>query len=178
MQRSAIRQFKEQFCRVERRISRIETTRRRTCSYKVGAIARNVVPDDPTIETVQLDSHADTSVFGRNFLVIAYTGRECDVMPYSDTHESVKGVSVATAWTCMNTGQTYILVIHEGLWMGELMDNSLINPNQLRAFGRTVQDNPYCRSTLYLEDPESVLTMPYETAGTNSFVTTRTPTQD
>ncbi len=58
------------------------------------------------------------------------------------------------------------------------MDNSLINPNQLRAFGCTVQDNPYCESPLYLEDPESVLTMPFETAGTNIFVTTKTPTQD
>ncbi len=121
MQRSAIRQFKEQLRCVERQIGRIERTRRRTHSYKVGAIARNLVPGDQIVGTVELDSHADTSVFGRYFLVIEYTGRECDVMPYPDTYESVKGVSVvsaATAWTCMDTGQTYILVIHEGLWMG------------------------------------------------------------
>ncbi len=63
------------------------------------------------------------------------------MMLYSDTYKSLKIVSIAsaaTARTCMDTGQTYILVIHEGLWIAELMDNSLINPNQLRALGCTV----------------------------------------
>ncbi len=109
------------------------------------------MPHDPIVGTVELDYHADTSVFDRNFLVLGYRGRECDVTPYSGTYESFKGVSIvsdATAWTYMDKGQTYILVIHEGLWMVELMDNSPINANQLHAFGSTVHDNTYCEVVL------------------------------
>ena len=62
--------------------------------------------------------------------------------------------------------------------MGETMTNSLINPNQLRAYGCIVQDNPYSGSPLYIEDPESVVTIPLTTIGTNILTTTRTPTQD
>ena len=130
---------------------------------------------------MELDSHADTTVFGKNFLILHYTGRECDVMPYTDTYEAVKGVpivSAATAWTSQVTGQTYILILHEGLWMGESMPNSLINPNQLRAFGCTVQDNPYSGAPIYIEDPEGTVAIPLETVGTNLLATTRTPTQD
>ena len=162
-------------------IGRITTTGRRNRFAKIGAMARNLVPGEPIVGTVELDSHADTTVFGKNFLILHYTGRECDVMPYSDTYESIKGVPIvtaATAWTCQDSGETYILVFHEGLWMGESMPNTLINPNQLRAYGCTVQDNPYCGSPLYLEDSNGTITIPLSTIGTNILTTTRTPTQD
>ena len=103
------------------------------------------------------------------------------MLPYTDTYESVKGVSIvtaATAWTCLESGQTYILVFHEGLWMGESMPNSLINPNQLRAFGCIVQDNPFSGAPVYIEDPDAVVVIPLETVGTNILATTRTPTQN
>ena len=164
-----------------RQNARVTTTQRRSRTTKIAATMRNMVPDEPCIGTVELDSHADTTVFGRNFLILGYTGRECDVMPYTDTYESVKGVPIvtaATAWTNLESGETFILVFHEGLWMGETMPNSLINPNQLRAFGCTVQDNPYNGAPLYLEDPDEVITLPLETAGTNILATTRTPSQD
>ena len=95
-------------------IMRITTTKRRQRSAIIGATKRNLVPEEPTVGTIELDSHADTTVFGSNFLVITYTGRECDVSPYTDTYESVKGVPIATAataWTCQDTGQTYILIL-------------------------------------------------------------------
>ena len=58
------------------------------------------------------------------------------------------------------------------------MQNSLMNPNQLRAFGCIVQDNPYSGAPLYIEDPDEVVTVPFEMVGMNIFVTTRTPMQD
>ena len=67
---------------------------------------------------VELDSHADTIVFGKNCVVLQYTGRECDVAPYTDTYDSIKGVPVvqaATAWTSPETSQTYVLIFNEGL---------------------------------------------------------------
>ena len=98
-----------------RQNARVTTTQRRSRTTKIAATMRNMVPDEPCIGTVELDSHADTTVFGRNFLILGYTGRECDVMPYTDTYESVKGVPIvtaATAWTNLESGETFILVFH------------------------------------------------------------------
>ena len=63
-----------------------------------------------------------------------YSGRQCDVSPYTDAYEAIKSVPIATAgtaWTSAATGETYILVFHKGLWIGYHMEHSLLNPNQL-----------------------------------------------
>ena len=83
---------------------------------------------------IGIDIHADTIVFGSNFTPMQYSGRECDVSPYTDAYESINSVPIATAgtaWTSTETGETYILVFHEGLCVGYQMEHSLLNPNQL-----------------------------------------------
>ena len=40
-------------------------------------------------------------------------------------------------------GMAYLLVFHESLWMGDKLDCTLVNPNQLWAYGVSVQDNPF-----------------------------------
>ena len=35
------------------------------------------------------------------------------------------------------------LIFHESLWMGDKLDHTLVNPNQLQAYGVSVQDNPF-----------------------------------
>ena len=85
-------------------------------------------------------------MFERNFVVIHFNGSECDVSPYTDAYDAIKIVRIATArtaYTSQETGQTYILVFHEELWMGDLMEHSLANPNQLQYYRTTVQDNPF-----------------------------------
>ena len=57
--------------------------------------------------------------------------------------------------TLFGTGQTYILVFHEGIWMGDLMEHSLANPNQLQYYGTTVQDNLLSDSPLYIMSEDS-----------------------
>ncbi len=118
-------------------------------------------------------------VIWEKFLILQHKGREYDFMPYTETYKSMKGVSIVTAetaWTCLETGQTCVLFFHKGLWMGESMPNSLINPNKLRAYGCTVQDNPFCGLPLYIEDPEGVLTVSswrYEYFGNDKDSNTR-----
>ena len=100
---------------------------------------------------IELDSHADTILFGKNCVVLNFTGRECDVLPYTDTYESINSVPIAkagTAWTLPETEATYILLFNEGLWMGDNIYHSLIKPNQLRLYVVTVQDNPLSLSPL------------------------------
>ena len=123
------------------------TTERRTVS-----VARSSVPSDSThYGRCELDSHADTIVAGKNCVVLSYTGKECNVLPYREDYEAVNNIPiahVATAWQCPESGELYILVFHEALWMGDTMTTSLINPNQLRHFGVNVQDDPTSRRPL------------------------------
>ena len=49
-----------------------------------------------------MDSHADTTVLGSNCVVLAYTGKECEVSPYADEYDAIRNVPVvtgATVWT-------------------------------------------------------------------------------
>ena len=110
-----------------------------------------------------------------------YTDHECDVSPYTDTYEDIKNVPIVTggtAYTSQTSGETFILVMHEGLWMGDQMDNSLLNPNQLRHFGVEVQDNPFSKTPMHIMTEDSSFVMPLTMQGTIASVETRTPTQE
>jgi hypothetical protein len=88
-------------------------------------------------------------------------------------------VSGATAWTDERPGSTYILVINEALWMPDTVTASLINPNQLRVYGITVQDNPFaCQMYISNEREEDVISVSMFAVGTNLSINTRTPSQE
>jgi hypothetical protein len=129
---------------------------------------------------MELDSHADTVVLGKNCIVMQYTGRECDVSPYTDTYTPIRNVPIvtgATAWTCPNTSETFILIMNEALWMGESLDHSLVNPNQLRQYGVSVQDNPYENTPMHIIGQQDEVYIPLQSCGTTIYMDTRTPTQ-
>ena len=93
---------------------------------------------------LEMDSHADTSTAGGNMLLVAYTGQVCDVYGFSDSMAPLKQVPIVTAATAYDdryTGETIILLFNQVPWLGT--GPSLINPNQVRAHGLRVQDNPY-----------------------------------
>ena len=129
--------------------------------------------------TIEMDSHADTAVCGSNFVVLDYTSQECDVTPYNakDVEKNVPIATCATAWDD-STGQTYILKVHQALYMGDRgMEHSLLNPNQLRAHGIEVQDNPFDPVQCHIDSCFDGIKIPLFTQGTVIFVNTRTPTQ-
>ena len=99
----------------------------------------------------------DTLVIDRNYLIMNYTGRECDVSPYHESYDAITNVPIVTAaraWTCQVTGQTYyLLVFHEALAIQE-QDHTLVNPNQLRAYGTEIQDNPFAPTAMHVTSPE------------------------
>ena len=95
----------------------------------------------PTHGRIELDSHADTVVLGSSFVVLHHTGKVSEVTPYTDEYDAITDVPVvrgATFWTDEHTNEEYILVFNEALWMGDTLTHSLINPNQLCAFGMLV----------------------------------------
>ena len=89
------------------------------------------------------DTNADTCCLGKNFVILEYTQRTADVYAYMEDITPIVGVPIvsgATAWDDPVTGQTFILVINEGLYYGNKMNHSLINPNQIRDYGIPVWD--------------------------------------
>ena len=66
--------------------------------------------------------------------------------------------------------------IIEGLWMQGEIDHSLMNPNQMRHNGATVQDNRFSPSPLFIETSEADFVLPLEISGTNILAKTSTPT--
>jgi hypothetical protein len=79
-------------------------------------------------------------------LYFDHTGRDCDVSPFTEVYKSISNVPIvsgATAWTWQETGDTFVLVFHEALWMGDVMDHTLINPNQLHHYGIHIQETTH-----------------------------------
>ena len=120
---------------------------------------------------------ADTTILGSNCVILSYTGKECEVSPYSSDYKSVCNVPVVTSttvWTNAMDGTSYLLILHEALWMGDQLDHTLINPNQLSVYGVEVQDNPYSKEWLSIITNETII--PLYTQGTVICGETFTPT--
>jgi hypothetical protein len=75
------------------------------------------------------------------------TGKICNVNPFlAPLYQLVQEIAVArccTIWTDQNTSMEYLLVADQMLWFGTLLPNSLINPNQICAYGILVNDDPF-----------------------------------
>ena len=77
----------------------------------------------------------------------------------------------------MNTmdSMAYLLIFHESLWMGDKLDHTLVNPNQLRAYGVSIQDNPFDTKTLSITTDDASVELYSE--GTIICGDTQTPTE-
>ena len=128
----------------------------------------------------ELDSRADTTCAGINCRPIFYTGQHCQAHGFHDELTPINDVpiaTVATAWSDQNTGESFILVIHEALYFGDSMDHSLVNPNQLRAFGIDVYDNPYDVKPMGIQITDNKL-LPFRSDGATIYFTTWSPTDE
>jgi hypothetical protein len=113
----------------------VATIRSGNRSRTINAVLREELTSaEGTVARCEMDSHADTCVAGPNFLVLEFTGEQCDVTPYTSDYQPITNVSVVnavTAFTDESTGETVILHFNQVLWYGKRMQMSLINPNQL-----------------------------------------------
>ena len=129
--------------------------------------------------TCEIDNHADTTCFGPNFRVTYMTDQECNVYPFSDQYKPIESVPIVTACTAyddLDTGETYILEFHQGLYFGNQMKHSLICPNQCRSYGIDMCNNPYDKNReIGFTDPITGITIPFEMEGTFATFKTRVP---
>ena len=134
-----------------------------------GIIARN-----------EMDSNADTCCLGTNFIILEVTNRQADVYPYDKSYAPAKNIPIvtgATAWTDPDSNETFILVFNESLYYGSTLPHSLINPNQLRYSGVTVQDNPWSDIPIHINVLDEVK-IKLRTIGTKISFNTRVPTTE
>jgi hypothetical protein len=134
------------------------------------------------INRCELDSHADTCVAGANTLLIAHDDRQVSVHPFSADYTPMSDVqigTVATLWVHPESGNTYILIIHEALYVGEVLPDTLLTPNQLRANGLTVEDVPKqydSRSGHAIYSKDAKVCIPLNLEGVISGFESRKPT--
>ena len=161
-----------------RTISRIVSSVRKIEKNKTTKTEYQHRPQSTSHGRIELDTHADATVLGSNCVVLSYTGKECEVSPYSSQYEAVQNVPVvtgATVWTNAADGTAYLLIFHESLWMGDKLDYTLVNPNQLRAYGVSVQDNPFDAKPLSITTDDVSVELYSE--GTIICGDTQTPTE-
>ena len=163
--------------RGKKKKSSARTSRVKTLNRRISRVNHQSSHNGVYDGRVELDSHADTFVAGRNCLVMHYTERVCDVMPYSEEYapkNNIPIVQVATGYTTA-CGKRYILIFNEALHIPEL-EHSLMNPNQLRNYGVEVQDNPFSSDPMVVQksgdDQDFVACLRSE--GTNIFIDTWT----
>ena len=151
---------------------------------KIIASVDRYLPEGEDYKTARLeiDTRADTCCFGSNFVPIYFTGEACDVTPFSNTYEAMKDIKICgacTAYDDKRTGETIILEFNQGLWFGNQIPASLINPNQCRHNGISLCDDPFDPyRELGIYDPFTKISIPLEVTGTTVGLTTRLPTRD
>ena len=127
-----------------------------------------------------MDTHADMACAGLNWQVMELTGIECEVSPFLDSYKPTNNVPVTrcgTVWTNKALGQDYLLVADQMLFFGATLQHLLINPNQVRAYGIDVNDNPFNTDTPFSIDCDEAF-IPFDACGMVVHFESRVPTDD
>jgi hypothetical protein len=87
--------------------------------------------------------------------------------------------STAMAWDIPETGETTISMFHQGLWFGDNLTNSLINPNQCQINGIDVCDDPFdTYRSLGVIEPTTDFNVPMEFGRSFVYFQSRAPTMN
>jgi hypothetical protein len=141
--------------------------------------------DDSSLEyRVELDSRANTCCVGKGFRVVEYSGQTCDVYPYNPTYKPKKGVPIVKAIMTFDDehGNTVILCFNQVLYFGNELEQSLLNPNQMRWNGLIVDDCPVSlshdgKSSHSIKIPDECACIPLKLHGCISYIPICFPTE-
>jgi hypothetical protein len=114
-----------------RLLAPLQTTERRNISgFRAGKRKISAQGQGSTVvhSQIEMDSHADTIICGSNCMIMHYTGKECDVSPYTEAYKAIKSVPIvqaATAYDNSDTGKSTILILNKAIWMGDQMEHTV-----------------------------------------------------
>ena len=75
------------------------------------------------------------------------------------------------------SGKRLILIFNEELCLGDQMQHTLLNTNQLQSFGMLVKDDPFASDEpIFIESENGYAVLPLHTEGTIIYLDTWTPT--
>ena len=105
--------------------------------------------------------------------------------PFLGNYEPLTPVpvaKVATAYDHPKTGETYILIFSQALYLGDQSEHTLICPNQAHMNGVIVDDVPYHLShdtslTHSIYFPDDDVHLPLQLRGVISYIETHMPSQ-
>ena len=137
---------------------------------------------DDAATRIELDSHANMPVVGRQVFILNETGRTASVSAYNPDYpcKHIPIVDAALLYQDRFTGQDHILVIRNALYV-ESMTNCLIPPFILREHGITVNDTPKIHSRDPCKEDHAIifdeqLLIPLSLSGSFSYFEARKPT--
>ena len=132
---------------IQRRLKGLATPGVRTVGSwdpRISRVSRhhyimNVVSEHNSQESLsELDTPADITATGSNMIMLDDPGEtihHINAYPFSNDYKPIKGIPIldqcATAWTDSESGKVWILVFIQALFLGEILQNSLIRPNQI-----------------------------------------------
>jgi hypothetical protein len=146
------------------------------------------VPTTNKSGPMELDSHADTCCAGSNCVIVEYTNKTCNVDGFNreTPNDELMGIPIVKAATAYDapTGETFIIILSQALFLGDHISYSLLCPNQLRHNGLTVDDVPRHLSpnpdlaTYSIFIPDENVSIPLELRGIISLFITCQPSPE
>ena len=136
------------------------------------------------ISATELDSHADSPVVGKYARIIEHTDKEVNVSGFSKSLGKplmVPVVNAAIIYDCEITGNSYVMVICNALYVKD-MEVNLIPPIMMRLAGIQIDECPkFLAEQPSIENhsayfPEADVRIPFLLEGIISYIPTRIPT--
>lgn len=121
---------------------KIKKANRRACSIEVSPLTTAIKYE--LLLPTEMGNHADTHCFRKNFIVLDCTHQKCSVATFLVEHDKTQEIDIVTSATAVDLkdGSTIVYVFGRGLWFGDCMEKSLINPNQCRHYRVSLCDDP------------------------------------
>ena len=146
--------------------------------------------DGTTGQQSELDSHADTCVVGNDTALITHDfERPVRVLGYNESAGkpiTAKTVTAVVAYDHPETGEIYMLIIHQAILVNAMKHN-LLSPMQLRDNGLRVNDEPkhmvltptdyHHAISIPTGDDGDPMIIPLSLSGVTSYFPTRKPTR-
>ena len=99
--------------------------------------------------------------------------------PYTYAYDAIKILSIVQAdiaYDNTETGDKTILIVNEVIWLGDQIEHTLVNPNQLCSYVITVQDNQFSKSPTFIWMEYHEFSLLLVSKGTVLVVADRIPT--
>jgi hypothetical protein len=109
---------------------------------------------DATEHPMDLDSHANTCLVGKNALFVHVSNKKVNATEFDPTLGKVKDLdllSAALSYDCPDTGETVILMAHQAVHV-PTMTNDLLCPTQMRVNEIGIQECPKFLTQQHLDD--------------------------